>query len=176
MEDNSSKWKSEVKVLVTHSCLTLCNNTDCSPPGFSVQETLQARIMEWVAILSSWESSQPRDPTQVSCTADRLFYHVSHQGSTKLASESRSVMSDSLRPHGLCSPWNSPGQNTGEDSRFLLQGIFPTQDRTQVSCIVGRFFTSWAMREAPILANQFIILQTGKNSSWLFYINCTLEW
>ena len=38
--------------------------------------------------------------------------------------ESHSVMSDSLRPHGLYSPWNSPGQNT-EDS--LLQGIFPTQ-------------------------------------------------
>ena len=42
-------------------------------------------------------------------------------------SESRSVMSDSLRPHGLCSPWNSPGQNTGVCSLSLLQGIFPTQ-------------------------------------------------
>ena len=36
-------------------------------------------------------------------------------------------MSDSLRPHGLYSPWNSPGQNTGVGSLFLLQGIFPTQ-------------------------------------------------
>ena len=42
-------------------------------------------------------------------------------------SESRSVVSNSLRPHGLYSPWNSPGQNTGVDSRSLLQGIFPTQ-------------------------------------------------
>ena len=42
-------------------------------------------------------------------------------------SESRSVMSDSLRPHGLYSPWNSPGQNTGVGSLSLLQGIFPTQ-------------------------------------------------
>ena len=42
-------------------------------------------------------------------------------------SESRSVLSDSLRPHGLHSPWNSPGQNTGVGSRSLLQGIFPTQ-------------------------------------------------
>ena len=32
-----------------------------------------------------------------------------------------------LRPHGLYSPWNSPGQNTGMGSRCLLQGIFPTQ-------------------------------------------------
>ena len=43
-------------------------------------------------------------------------------------SESRSVVSDSLRPQGLYSPWNSPGQNTGVGSLSLLQGIFPTQD------------------------------------------------
>ena len=40
---------------------------------------------------------------------------------------SRSVVSDSLRPHGLYSPWNSPGQNTGVASLSLLQGTFPTQ-------------------------------------------------
>ena len=33
----------------------------------------------------------------------------------------------SLRPHGLVSPWTSPGQNTGVGSLSLLQGIFPTQ-------------------------------------------------
>ena len=38
-------------------------------------------------------------------------------------SESRSVVSHSLRPHGLYSPWNSPGQNTGVGSPSLLQGI-----------------------------------------------------
>ena len=32
---------------------------------------------------------------------------------TNLWSESRSVVSNSLRPHELYSPWNSPGQNTG---------------------------------------------------------------
>ena len=42
-------------------------------------------------------------------------------------SESHSVMSNSLRPHGLYSPWNSPGQNAGVGSLSLLQGIFPTQ-------------------------------------------------
>ena len=42
-------------------------------------------------------------------------------------SKSCSVMSDSLWPHGLYSPWNSPGQNTGVSSLSLLQGIFPTQ-------------------------------------------------
>ena len=42
-------------------------------------------------------------------------------------SESRSVESDSLRPHGLYSSWNSPGQNTRVGSLSLLQGIFLTQ-------------------------------------------------
>ena len=42
-------------------------------------------------------------------------------------SESRLVVSSSLRPHGLYSPWNSPGQNTGVGRLPLLQGIFPTQ-------------------------------------------------
>jgi len=36
-------------------------------------------------------------------------------------------MSDSLWPHGLYSPWNSPGQKSGVGSYSFLQGIFPTQ-------------------------------------------------
>ena len=46
----------------------------------------------------------------------------------KVKSESYSVMSDSLWPHGLYSPWNSSGQNTGVGSLSLLQQIFPTQE------------------------------------------------
>ena len=46
---------------------------------------------------------------------------------TQLVSESRLVMSDSLPPHGLYSPCNSPGQNAEVGSLSLLQGIFPTQ-------------------------------------------------
>ena len=42
-------------------------------------------------------------------------------------SESRSVLSNSLGPHRLYSPWNSLVQNTGVGSLSLLQGIFPTQ-------------------------------------------------
>ena len=41
--------------------------------------------------------------------------------------ESRSFVSNSLRPHCLYCPWNSPGQNTGVGSLSLLQRIFPTQ-------------------------------------------------
>ena len=45
----------------------------------------------------------------------------------KVKRESHSVVSNSLRPHELYSPWNSPGQNTGVGSLSLLQGISPTQ-------------------------------------------------
>ena len=55
------------------SCPTLCTPMDCSLPGSSVCGILQARILEWVAMPSSRESSQPRDQTQVFCTASRFF-------------------------------------------------------------------------------------------------------
>ena len=45
----------------------------------------------------------------------------------KSETEGHSVVSNSLRPHGLYSLWNSLGQNTGVSSLSLLQRIFPTQ-------------------------------------------------
>ena len=106
-----------------------------------------------------------------------------------------SVVSNSFQPHGLHSPWNSPGQNAGVDNHSILQGIFPTQgsnpglrhcrrvrfqlshkgslrilewvaypfssrssrprNLTRVSCIAGRFFTSWATREAHIVSKEY---------------------
>ena len=46
---------------------------DCSPPSYSVHGIIQARILEWVAIPFSRESSQCRGWTQVSCIAGRFF-------------------------------------------------------------------------------------------------------
>ena len=65
--------KAIVKVLVTQSCPTLCDPIDCSPPDFSVQGILQARILEWVAILLSRGSFPPRDRTHTSHIAHRFF-------------------------------------------------------------------------------------------------------
>ena len=47
--------------------------------------------------------------------------------SASLLSVKITVISNSLRPHGLYRPWKSPGQNTAVGSLSLLQGIFPTQ-------------------------------------------------
>ena len=60
---------------VAQSCPTLYNPMDCSPPGSTVREILQARILEWVAISYSRGSSQPRDETRVSCIGRQILYY-----------------------------------------------------------------------------------------------------
>jgi len=65
--------KVKVKVLVAHSCPTLCNLLVFGPASSSVREIFQASVLEWVAISYSWRSSLHRDYTQVSCIADRFF-------------------------------------------------------------------------------------------------------
>ena len=42
-----------MKVLVTQSCLNLCNPMDCRLPGSSVHGICQARVLEWGAIAFS---------------------------------------------------------------------------------------------------------------------------
>ena len=46
-------------VLVAELCPTLCDPIDYSPPGSSVSETLQARILDWVVISFSRDLSNP---------------------------------------------------------------------------------------------------------------------
>ena len=65
--------RTAVLCLVTQSCPTLSDPMDYSLPGSSVQEILQARILEWADISISRGSSQPRDQTQVSHIAGRFF-------------------------------------------------------------------------------------------------------
>ena len=65
--------KGENESEVAQVCLTLCDPIDCSLPGSSVHEILQARILEWVAISFSRGSYQLRDRTQVFCLAGRRF-------------------------------------------------------------------------------------------------------
>ena len=64
-----------MKVLVTQSCLTLCNPMDCSLPGSSVHKIFQARILEWITMSYSRGSSQPRDGTQVFRTGRHILYY-----------------------------------------------------------------------------------------------------
>ena len=85
---------------VAQLCLTLCDPKDHSSPSSSVHGILQARILEWVAILFSRESSQSRDQTQ-----------------------SPTLQADSLPPE----PPGKP-KDTGVGSLSLLQWISPYQE------------------------------------------------
>ena len=130
------------------SCPTLCCPMDCGPPGTSVHGILQARILERIAMPSSSRASGPRGRTcisHVSCIGRRVLHHQRHLGSPSgiHESESRSVVSDSAT-HGLIL-----------QARILEGVAFPfsrgssqPRDRTQVSRIAGRFFTTNTTWEA----------------------------
>ena len=64
---------------------------------------------------------------QINPTTFNSFLSFSNGRSEVKWSKCCSVMSDSLQPHELYSPKNSPGQNTGVGNLSLIQGIFPTQ-------------------------------------------------
>ena len=60
------------------SCPTLCNPMDCRPPGSSVHQISQARILGWVAIPFSRGSFKSRDQTHVSgvsCIGRQILAH-----------------------------------------------------------------------------------------------------
>ena len=82
------------------SCPTLCDPMDSSLPGSSIHGIFWATVLEWGAI---------------------AFSHPLHAAACQVAS----VLSDSVRPHGLqptrlLRPWDSPGKNTGVGCHFLL--------------------------------------------------------
>ena len=58
--NNACKTTLRMQMLLPQSCPTLCGTMDCSPPSSSVHGILQARTLEWVAILFSRGSSWPR--------------------------------------------------------------------------------------------------------------------
>ena len=87
-----------------------------SPPGSSVHRILQARILEWVAISFSRESSWPRDWTRISCIKGRFFLPSNHQGSPTPLPE--------CKLECLCSAlreiiWPFPSMNTYSQKKRL---------------------------------------------------------
>ena len=100
-----------------------------------------------------------------------LFFAMNQAlGKSRLKVKVCSVVSDSLQPHGLYSPWNSPGQNSGVGSHSLFQGNLPKPVIGPRSpCIASKFFTSWVTREAP---NKDVVCSKGsglykENRTWI---------
>ena len=109
--------------LVTQSCLTLCDPMDCSPPGTSVHGDSPGKNA-WLschALLQQIFPTQGLNPGLPHCRW--ILDHLSHQGSPW-------ILEWAAYPFSRGSSW--------------------PRNRTRVSCIAGRFFTNWAIREAWI--------------------------
>ena len=80
-------------------------------------------------------------------------------------SESHSIMSNSLWPNGLYSPWNSSGQNTGMDSLSVLQKIFPTQGLNQGLPHCGQVLYQLSHKGNPRIL-EWVACPFSSGSSW----------
>ena len=147
--EGNNIWNTQARtpVLAAQSCPTLCEPMDCSPPGSSVLEILQARILEWVAIPFSRGSSWPRDPNHVSwvsCISRRILYRLSNRYLIGIHAHARLGVGPCL-PYTLCfinPQWGiwqvSLLPRPGKDSQALFC-VIGTQPRTE--CTTGSFLS-----------------------------------
>ena len=132
------KWK-EVEVLVTQSCLTLCNPMNCSLPDSSVHGILQARILKWVALPFARGSSQPRNWTRGFLHWRQILYSLSHQGSWPLVI--------SQKTHSIYL-WGLHSFFLGAEQSIEIQNSSPSRSRH--CCSVS---TTWPSNMPLLLAH-----------------------
>ena len=103
-----------VPCLIAQSCPTLCNTMDCSPPGSSVHGDSPGKNtgVGCHALLQGIFLTQGSNPDLLHCR--QILYHLSHQGSPRILK-------------WVTYPFS--------------RGSSQPRDQTQVSCIVGGFFT-----------------------------------
>ena len=114
---------SETLCLGAQSCPTLCDPVDYSPPGSSVHGDSPAKNtgLGCHALLQGIFPTQGLNPDLLQCR--QILYWLSHQGSSRIL-------------EWVAYPFS--------------KGSSPPRNWTRVSCIAGRFFTSWATRETPM--------------------------
>ena len=106
--------------LVAQSCPTLCDSRDCSPPGSSVHGDSLGKNTG-VGCHAPLQRIFPNQGSNPGLPHFKwILYHLSHQGSPRIMQ------------------WVTLS---------LLQGSSWSRNRTEVACIAGRFFTSWATKE-----------------------------
>ena len=89
---------------------------------------------------------------------------------------SRSVVSNSLQPHGLkptrsSCPWDSPGKNTGVGCHALLQGIFPTQGLNLGLPHCRRILYHLSLQGSPVSISKYILIW----ALWI-YLKAPVTW
>ena len=119
--------------LVTQSCPIICKTMDCSLPGSSVHgdSTGKNTRMGCHALLQEIFPTQGSNPGLPHCR--QILYHLSHQGCPRILE------------------WIA--------CRFSRESSWP-RNWTRVSCTAGRFFTSWATREAHSICQCFLFPST----------------
>ena len=122
-----------MRAKLLQSCLTLCD-MNCGLPGSSLHKVLQARILEWFAVLSFRGSSRPRDPTCTSCSSCLAggFFTMSYWGSPCWGIPDIQIMSGSGMPrHALTvryiAKWSPHSRNHLSPHRIVtvLLTVFP---------------------------------------------------
>ena len=138
-----------------------------SPPGSSVHEIFQARMLEWVVISFSRGFSQPRDRTCISCLGRWILLPLSHQGS----------------PLGICSfslSWIPLRPIVGEWPQWLLAGssqnwigssIFSLHSQPVGKAQLAEFFPGRSSR--PLICWWALWLSGEENS--IYFPNLTSE-
>ena len=110
---------SESESEVTQPCLTLCDPTDCSLPGFSIHGIFQARILEWVAISFSRGSSRPRSPALAGrfftvCVTREAHIYCGWCSKNLATFQVEEILSDYLQKCIVdgwkLTTWNAPGE------------------------------------------------------------------
>ena len=95
------------------------------------------------------------------------------------------VLSNSWQPHGLYSPWDSPGQSTAVGSHSLLQGIFPTQGSnlglphcrpilSQLNHTVQKWHQKLALRDEALAVSGWVWFEEEQRNTW--YLEMDMGW
>ena len=142
----SHLWKSKAMQKVTMETFVMWNGSwQRANEVLSGTQQQSWNILGWPNSLSgffitSYEKTQTFGPPNANPIMSRQYAEswthnsnelnifVNLKTFLKVKSESHSVVSNSLWCHGLYSPWDSPGQNTGVGSSSLLRGIFSNQE------------------------------------------------
>ena len=164
---------------VTQSCLTHSDPMDCSPPGSSIHAIFQARVLEWGAITFSHFFSllllllNHFSHVQLCATPSLGFSRQEHWSGLPFPSPmhksekwkwSRSVVSDSSRPHGLqptglLHPRDFPGKSTGVGCHCLFQ--FLSLDKSN-SLMCSTAPLPGEERDVSLDATDWQVLRIGK--------------
>ena len=117
----------------------------------------QLAMTNWVAVPGRSSKSLPKVKLATKKVVVPVWWSAAgmkHYNFLKW-SESCLVVSDSLSLHGLYSPLNSPGQNTGVVSLSLPQGIFPTQGSKTNLCHCRKILYQLSHKVSPQLSESW---------------------